>query len=279
MIDSDQDFYARDFHDDGEPGAGRILLDLLERHNIRQKVIFIARKYGGVKMGTDRFLCYLNAAKSCLNINEEDSTTVNNQRMRSARQQNPRFQSAGRGRGRGRSAGSYLGTRHHSQPRKPFEIAFTKNQLPSADSQMQQAKQPPVQMQMQLQQLQKLQQQFYPPLQQSIRNSVPIRGHHSQTASARQHHNHLHRFYGQNFQTPMTSSVKESSTSSAQVSRRNSITIVGEQDTADEGVMDFTFSNPTAVTDEEAKKWEEQWSQDHQGAWSMDNETEIKKIQ
>ena len=67
-----QYIYTHDFHDDGEPGAGRVLLDLLERNNIQNKVVFIAQKYGGVKMGSDRFVCYLKDAMSALGITQEE---------------------------------------------------------------------------------------------------------------------------------------------------------------------------------------------------------------
>ena len=63
-----------DFHDDGEPGSGRILLQFLEERNLRDKVIFVVRKYGGVKIGSSRFACYRQAATSALN-EELDSSS------------------------------------------------------------------------------------------------------------------------------------------------------------------------------------------------------------
>ena len=60
--------YLMDYHDDGEPAAGRMLLDLLCEHNIREKAVFVARIYGGNRIGTDRFKCYLRAAKIALDI-------------------------------------------------------------------------------------------------------------------------------------------------------------------------------------------------------------------
>ena len=61
--------YQMDYYDDGEPSAGRLLLDLLVEENIQQKVVFVARIYGGQRIGTDRFKCYLRAAKMALEIN------------------------------------------------------------------------------------------------------------------------------------------------------------------------------------------------------------------
>ena len=41
-IDSGSDVYGKDYHDDGEPGAGHAILDMMERNNITQKVVLIA---------------------------------------------------------------------------------------------------------------------------------------------------------------------------------------------------------------------------------------------
>ena len=51
----------RDYWDDGEPGAGRALLKLLTEYELEDRVVFVNRYYGGVKMGADRFACYSNA--------------------------------------------------------------------------------------------------------------------------------------------------------------------------------------------------------------------------
>ena len=60
--------YSADFHDDGEPAAGRLLLDELTSNNLQGKAIFVARKFIGVKMGVDRLICYTNAARLALGI-------------------------------------------------------------------------------------------------------------------------------------------------------------------------------------------------------------------
>ena len=64
--------YQMDYQDDGEPSAGRFLLDLLNQHSLKQRAIFVARIYGGRRMGIDRFKCYLRAAKLALGIDIPD---------------------------------------------------------------------------------------------------------------------------------------------------------------------------------------------------------------
>ena len=64
--------YLKDFQDDGEPGAGRVLLDILEAKGLRGTAIFVTRKYGGVRMGADRFTMYARAAKSALGIDVDE---------------------------------------------------------------------------------------------------------------------------------------------------------------------------------------------------------------
>lgn len=41
--------------DDGESGAGMVILRMLEREDLRDHVIVVTRWYGGVKLGGDRF--------------------------------------------------------------------------------------------------------------------------------------------------------------------------------------------------------------------------------
>ena len=60
--------YQMDYHDDGETSVGRLLLDLLIEHNLKQRAIFVARIYGGKKMGLNRLKCYLRAAKFALDL-------------------------------------------------------------------------------------------------------------------------------------------------------------------------------------------------------------------
>ena len=65
-IDHEEEHYAKDYHDDNEPGAGRVLLNLLVKNELKNRVIFVARKYGGIRMGADRFQCYAESAKAAL---------------------------------------------------------------------------------------------------------------------------------------------------------------------------------------------------------------------
>ena len=67
------DVHARGYCDDGEPGAGSLILNLMSKSNIQNRVIFVTHKYGGVKMGGDRFECYLQAAKSTVMANPRNS--------------------------------------------------------------------------------------------------------------------------------------------------------------------------------------------------------------
>ena len=66
-------YNAADCHDDGEHGAGRILLELLESNGLTDVMIFVARRYGGVKMSGERFKCYLEVAKEAL---DPDNTFI-----------------------------------------------------------------------------------------------------------------------------------------------------------------------------------------------------------
>ena len=61
-----EEYYALDYHDDGEPTAGRILMDFLKVNNLQNRCIFVARRYGGSKIGTERFQCYLDAANTAV---------------------------------------------------------------------------------------------------------------------------------------------------------------------------------------------------------------------
>lgn len=42
-------------NDDGEGGAGRIILQMLERAELKDHIIIVTRWYGGIKLGGDRF--------------------------------------------------------------------------------------------------------------------------------------------------------------------------------------------------------------------------------
>ena len=59
-------FEQKGYCDDGEIGAGRKVMDLLVQNHIGSRAIFIVRYYGGTKLGTDRFQCYIQAAKGAI---------------------------------------------------------------------------------------------------------------------------------------------------------------------------------------------------------------------
>ncbi|WP_166417508.1 YigZ family protein [Cochlodiniinecator piscidefendens] len=42
-------------NDDGESGAGMVILRMLEREELRNHIVVVTRWYGGVKLGGDRF--------------------------------------------------------------------------------------------------------------------------------------------------------------------------------------------------------------------------------
>ena len=58
--------YNKGHCDDGEYGAGRTLLDILSKNQMKNRVVFAVRKYGGVRMGAERFSCYNKAVVSVL---------------------------------------------------------------------------------------------------------------------------------------------------------------------------------------------------------------------
>ena len=71
-IQYDEVQYTKDFHDDGEPGVGRMLLDLMEQKQLKNIVVFATRVYGGIRMGAERFSCYMKATKTCLGLNPDE---------------------------------------------------------------------------------------------------------------------------------------------------------------------------------------------------------------
>ena len=56
-------YQAQDYCDDGEPGAGRVLLNFMLKQDLQNRVFFITRQFGGLKMGANRFDCYKDAAQ------------------------------------------------------------------------------------------------------------------------------------------------------------------------------------------------------------------------
>ena len=52
--------------DDGEAGAGAVILKMLERANLTDHVVVVTRWYGGVNLGSDRFAHVVTAVRAYL---------------------------------------------------------------------------------------------------------------------------------------------------------------------------------------------------------------------
>jgi putative IMPACT (imprinted ancient) family translation regulator len=52
--------------DDGEAGAGALILKMLEREGLRDQIVVVARWYGGVPLGGDRFAHIVTAVRAGL---------------------------------------------------------------------------------------------------------------------------------------------------------------------------------------------------------------------
>ncbi|MCV2869588.1 YigZ family protein [Defluviimonas sp. WL0002] len=53
-------------NDDGESGAGAVILRMLEREGLTNHIIVVTRWYGGVKLGGDRFRHVTEAVRTYL---------------------------------------------------------------------------------------------------------------------------------------------------------------------------------------------------------------------
>ena len=120
-----QEFHETKGHcDDGEFGAGRKILDMMKENNIENRAIFVVRYYGGVKMGSDRFDCYLQAAKGVIQQNPTNSVLNKDQiiekkdeQSSDQRQQTQQKTTQSRYvRGRGRSANHYRPKNYINKP-------------------------------------------------------------------------------------------------------------------------------------------------------------------
>ena len=70
---------SSDFEDNLEPGAGRILWQLLTGNGIVHRAIYVARYYGGKKLGPTRFHSYREAAISAIARSSYNSIIKKNQ--------------------------------------------------------------------------------------------------------------------------------------------------------------------------------------------------------
>ena len=160
--------FSQDFHDDGEPGAGRNILDMMKRNQLENRVIFVARRYGGVRMGPTRFECYVEAAKGAVQANPFNEVLQRNQVVQ------PDSQTVTRGRGRsGRGRGSQGGFPNYPMRKNVYAMNTT-----SAYQQLQK-------------QLQQMQQNFYS----MMRGGGAIRGSYPSTRRG----GHMRNTFNNNF--------------------------------------------------------------------------------
>lgn len=66
LRDAEKGIYAQDCDDDGEDAAGGRLLHLLSLTGVENVVVVVARWYGGIKLGPDRFKHINGAARDAL---------------------------------------------------------------------------------------------------------------------------------------------------------------------------------------------------------------------
>ena len=84
-LDHPQPFFAQDYQDDQEPGAGRAILQFMDMNNIQNRVVIVARKYGGIRMGNERFQCYVQAAKEAIQADLPNAKLVTKQDLPESR--------------------------------------------------------------------------------------------------------------------------------------------------------------------------------------------------
>ncbi|NHB75528.1 YigZ family protein [Rhodobacter calidifons] len=53
-------------HDDGEAGAGAVILRMLEREAVTDRIVVVTRWYGGVPLGGDRFAHVVTCTRAAL---------------------------------------------------------------------------------------------------------------------------------------------------------------------------------------------------------------------
>ena len=61
-------------NDDGETGAGMIILQMLERENLRDHIVVVTRWYGGKHLGGDRFRHVKAAVRTYLDAGQTGKT-------------------------------------------------------------------------------------------------------------------------------------------------------------------------------------------------------------
>ena len=97
IIKGEEYHYSRDYCDDEEPGAGRIILNWMEKNDLTCRVFFIVRHYGSIKLGPERFTCYVNAAESALDGGEFNYHTNETQTVQKLEEKKFNYTSDGNG--------------------------------------------------------------------------------------------------------------------------------------------------------------------------------------
>lgn len=59
-------------HDDGEAGAGAVILKMLERVGLVDHIVVVTRWYGGVHLGGDRFAHVVSCTRAYLEALEQE---------------------------------------------------------------------------------------------------------------------------------------------------------------------------------------------------------------
>ena len=81
-IPGKEDHYCQDFHDNGEHGAGKRLLEMMKQNSITNRAIFVLRYCTDKKIGANRFTVYLKAAASAINLNPINGILQQNQQVK-----------------------------------------------------------------------------------------------------------------------------------------------------------------------------------------------------
>ena len=121
-----QPHYDCDYWDDEEPGAGRLIANLLRVNKISHRVIFVIRYCGNVKLSSERFDMYREAAidvvktgswnevlKTTQRVKDDDDALLNPTKKSQPTQKPQRVRNEGHFRGRGRGPST---PQRNSQP-------------------------------------------------------------------------------------------------------------------------------------------------------------------
>ena len=270
IIDHKEEIYAEDFHDDGEPGAGRVILEMMKNQNIRGRAIFVARKYGGKRMGLDRFAFYLKAAKSCVGVSDDE--TVN--------QTIPKKTTSHQFRGRGRGAGQNprgRGRGHAAINTQQYHIQFNKTDTPHPQATPWQPNPSLNNLPSMMQSIANMQQQLQIQLQATPNPSRYEKVMGPQSAAVAKHNHgqnnnpHTPTFHRRKISPEADEHVRKKSrggnTPSPQSSRRSSV--CSQDMESDERHEDedtnFVFSNPDSNREQIEP---EDWANSKDGQWS-----------